>query len=71
MLKDRMVSWKELKAIGWPYSRQHTWRLMEAERFPQAHKLGSHRNSRVVWKLSDLLIHFNASGLQLNADSLF
>jgi predicted DNA-binding transcriptional regulator AlpA len=70
MLKDRMVDWKTLKAIGWPYSRQHTWRLMAAGRFPQAYKLGSHRNSRVVWKLSDLLVHFAASGLVLEWDNL-
>jgi hypothetical protein len=26
--KPLIVSWKGLRAMGWPYSRAHTWRMM-------------------------------------------
>jgi predicted DNA-binding transcriptional regulator AlpA len=58
-----LVDWKGLKALGWPYSRVHTWRLMSEGRFPRAHKLGRHRNSHPVWKLTDILKAFETYGL--------
>jgi predicted DNA-binding transcriptional regulator AlpA len=60
-----IVDWKSLKALGWPYSRAHTWRMMESGDFPQSFKLGGHRNSHPVWKLKDILNHFEAHGLVL------
>ena len=29
MTRKLMLDWKGLKALGWPYSRQHTFRMME------------------------------------------
>lgn len=29
--KALIVGWHGLKKMGWPYSRAHTWRLMETE----------------------------------------
>lgn len=50
-----IVSWKELKQLGWPYSRAHTWRMMRDGRFAQCFKLGGHRNAHPVWRLQDVL----------------
>lgn len=50
MFNERLlVDWKALKALGWPYSRTHTWRMIAAGRFPEPHKFGDHRGSRVAW----------------------
>jgi hypothetical protein len=49
-VKRLLVSWADLKKMGWPYSRTHTMqRLMKAGRFPQARKLGKDRNSHPIW----------------------
>jgi predicted DNA-binding transcriptional regulator AlpA len=66
--KRLLVDWKGLKQLGWPYSRAHTWRLMEAESFPRCFKLGKHRNSHPVWWLADILGHFRHLGLPVPAD---
>lgn len=58
-----LVDWKSLKAMGWPYSRVHTWRLMKDGSFPRAFKLGKFRNSHPVWKLSDIYKAFETYGL--------
>jgi predicted DNA-binding transcriptional regulator AlpA len=58
-----LVDWKSLKALGWPYSRAHTWRLMEAAKFPQCIKLGGHRNSHPVWRMKDVIDHLELLGL--------
>ena len=63
-----LVDWKGLKQLGWPYSRAHTWRLMESESFPRCFKLGKHRNSHPVWWLADILSHFRHHGLPVPAD---
>ncbi|WP_375414568.1 helix-turn-helix transcriptional regulator [uncultured Bradyrhizobium sp.] len=47
-MDDKVVDWKGLKALGIPYSRAHIWRMMAAGDFPQAFKLGKHRNSHPV-----------------------
>lgn len=54
-MEQQVVDWKGLKAIGIPYSRAHIWREMRAGRFPQAFKLGKHRNSHPVWWLYEIL----------------
>lgn len=63
-----IVDWKGLKAMGWPYSRVHTWRMMfdpdyAGSRFPLCRKLGKDRNSHPVWKVSEVLDHFRSCGL--------
>ena len=36
MTEERLlVDWKTLKKLGWPYSRQHTFRLIAVGKFPQ------------------------------------
>lgn len=64
-LKRQIVDWKTLKAFGWPYSRAHTWRLMEAGKFPQSIKLTEHRSGHPVWRMKDILAHFESLGLVL------
>jgi predicted DNA-binding transcriptional regulator AlpA len=61
--KRLLVDWKTLKALGWPYSRAHTWRLMEDAKFPRCHKLGGHRNSHPVWRMKDIIDHLELLGL--------
>jgi predicted DNA-binding transcriptional regulator AlpA len=63
-----IIDWRGLKNMGWPFSRAHTWRLMAAGAFPQARKLGDHRNSHPVWRVRDVLAHFEARGLQVTED---
>ena len=63
-----IVDWKGLKRLGWPYSRAHTWRMMGAGDFVQAHKLGKHRNSHPMWPLKPLLAYFEAHGLKVTED---
>ena len=58
-----LVTWKDLKALGWPYSRAHTWRLMKDGKFCQCVKLGGHRNSHPVWKWLDVLEWLRSYGL--------
>lgn len=60
-----LVDWKGLVAMGWPYSRVHTWRMMRAGEFAQACKLGKHRNSHPVWRLHDVIEWFRTYGLDL------
>lgn len=55
MTGKEIVNFKGLKAIGIPYSRAHIWRLMAARLFPQAFKLGTHRNSPPVWYLGEII----------------
>lgn len=58
-----LADWKTLKLLGWPYSRVHTWRMMKSGEFPQAQKLGKHRNSHPVWRMRDILKAFEVYGL--------
>lgn len=63
-----IVDWKGLKAMGWPYSRVHTWRMMfdpdyAGNRFPRCRKLGKDRNSHPVWVFAEVLGHFRSCGL--------
>lgn len=60
-----MVDWKTLKAFGWPYSRAHTWRMMDAGEFPKASKPGGFRNSHPIWRMKDILNYFESRGLVL------
>ena len=55
MTGKEVVNWKAIKALGIPYSRAHIWRLMSCGDFPQAFKLGKHRNSPPVWWLREII----------------
>jgi len=55
MTGKEVVNWKAIKALGIPYSRAHIWRLMDCGDFPQAFKLGKHRNSPPVWWLREII----------------
>lgn len=66
--KPLIVDWKGLKKLGWPYSRAHTWRMMEAGDFVKAAKLGKHRNSHPVWPVKGVLDYFSSHGLQVAED---
>jgi predicted DNA-binding transcriptional regulator AlpA len=60
MDNSAVVDWKGLKQeFGWPYSRSHTWRLMDAGKFPRAFKLGEHRNSHPVWRRREVIDFLN------------
>ncbi len=63
-----IVGWKGLKKLGWPYSRAHTWRLMEAGKFPECKKLGAYRNSHPMWRVKAVLAYFEAHGLSVSED---
>jgi hypothetical protein len=66
MTHQRMiVDWKGLKALGWPYSRAHTWRMMREGKFCPCFKLGGHRNSHPVWRLRDVISWLELYGLVL------
>jgi predicted DNA-binding transcriptional regulator AlpA len=68
-MSERLITdWRGLKRMGWPFSRAHTWRLMAAGAFPQAHKLGRHRNSHPMWRVREILTHFEAHGLSITED---
>jgi predicted DNA-binding transcriptional regulator AlpA len=65
-----LIDWKGLKALGWPYSRAHTWRLMDAGKFPLCFKLTEHRNGHPVWRVKDVLSNFESHGYVLtNVDT--
>jgi len=34
IVKRQWIDWRTLVRLGYPYSRQHTYRLMAAGRFP-------------------------------------
>ena len=56
MSNDRLLAdWKALKALGHPYSRQHTYRLITAGTFPKPIKFGDHPGCRSAWLLKDYL----------------
>ena len=72
-IRPLIVDWKGLKRMGWCYARAHTWRLMfdpdyADNAFPACHKLGTHRNSHPVWRVSDVLAYFEARGLSVTED---
>jgi predicted DNA-binding transcriptional regulator AlpA len=65
-VKRLLVSWADLKKMGWPYSRTHTMqRMMKSGRFPQARKLGKDRNSHPVWSYGEVVDHLRDHGLTI------
>lgn len=51
-LERQLVSKKDLKTLGIPYSFQHIARLESAGRFPKRVQLGQ---CRVAWKYAEVL----------------
>lgn len=49
-----LVDWKGLKKWGWPKSRTQTYRDIANGKFPQPKKFGTHRGSRVAWRVKDV-----------------
>jgi predicted DNA-binding transcriptional regulator AlpA len=49
-----LVDWKALKKMGFPYSRQHTYRLVAAGVFPAPLKFGKYVGARVAWRWKDV-----------------
>jgi len=60
-----IIDWKNLKKLGWPYSRTDTVRKMKAGKFPQSFKLADHRNSHPVWAYAQVVAHFQSRGLTI------
>jgi predicted DNA-binding transcriptional regulator AlpA len=72
-----LLDWKALKnLLGHPYSRQHTYRLMDQDDlpFPRPVKLGRASEpgeldrSRAVWRSTEVLNWYKAKGLPLDLD---
>jgi len=59
MIGSEVIDWKGLQALGWPYSRSHTWRLMAEGKFVQCFKLGGFRNCGGCKKSSNGLTNNN------------
>ena len=59
-MDDGIVDWKGLKALGWPYSRTQTWRLMKAGKFPKSFKLADFPNSHPVWWRREIVEFFRS-----------
>lgn len=67
-VKRLLVSWSDLKKMGWPYSRTHTWRMMKNGKFPKCAKaLLGVRNSHPVWVYAEIVAHFQKMGLSIEA----
>ena len=49
-----LIDWKALKALGWPYSRQHTYRLVRDGKFPRPLKFGNYRRARIAWRYEEI-----------------
>jgi predicted DNA-binding transcriptional regulator AlpA len=58
------VTWKQLKELGWPFSRVHTYRLMQREvnPVPACIKLGGYHGSRVIWRLAEMIAWIEEQG---------
>lgn len=65
-MSNRLIlTWKELKECGRPYSRTHTMRFVQASKFPAPTKLFDHRNSHPVWSYQEVLDFFEKRGLEM------
>jgi predicted DNA-binding transcriptional regulator AlpA len=67
-IKPLVVDWKILKKMGWPFCRAETDRGEKDGRYPKSFKLGSHRNSRRMWRVADILAYFESCGLKVTDD---
>jgi hypothetical protein len=67
-IKPLVADWKALKRIGWPFCRAETDRGEKDGRYPRSFKLGSHRNSRRLWRVKDVLAYLESYGLEVTDD---
>lgn len=56
----KLVSFADLKAIGWPYCRVQTKRMISAGRFPRCLKLGPGNHGHIVWYLDEVVTYLEA-----------
>lgn len=81
MNRPLIVDWKGLKALGWPYSRAHTWRLMAGgwekpngewyaveHPFPHCRKLGNGPQAHPMWETEEVIAYFRLFGLAVSDD---
>jgi hypothetical protein len=61
--RQRIFTFRDLKEWGWPYSRQHTHRLIAAARFPKPKKLpGGATNIWTEQQLAEFMTTLAATG---------
>ena len=58
-----MLAWKDLKRLGWPYERTHTWRLIKAGQFPQPAKFFNQCKSKNLWRYEEVKAFLKSKGL--------
>ncbi len=56
MTGKEIVDHKGLKALGIRYCKVHLVRMGDKGEFPRAFKLAEHRNSPLVWWLSEIFV---------------
>jgi hypothetical protein len=68
--KPVVVDWNGLKRMGWPFSKTQTTDSKRADKagYPKFKKLGTDRNSRLVWRVKDVLDYFERHGLRVTED---
>jgi predicted DNA-binding transcriptional regulator AlpA len=61
------ITWRQLKDLGHPYCRAHTYRLMarDVDPFPQPIKLGTSHGHRVIWELVQVKAWYESKGATL------
>ena len=59
MSAETVLTFRELKERKkWPYSREHTARLVKQGRFPKPFKMGAGPSSHNMWRESDIDAYF-------------
>lgn len=60
-LEKLLVSYRELRALGIPFTREHVTRLCRQGRFPKPIRLGGDDQScKAFWRYADILAWINA-----------
>ena len=55
MSTGRLVTWKELKAMGWPYSPAETHRMIARGRFPRPLRFPVGSAYPVSWRYEEVM----------------
>jgi prophage regulatory protein len=55
MPQQNLISYRELKARGVPYSKPHLWRLERAGKFPKRVPIGPARYGYIVSEIDDYI----------------
>jgi hypothetical protein len=66
MVDKLMVTFADLKKLGWPYSRTHTMRLCESGEIPKPRKLVNHRNAHPIWLWGEIADCLRRKGLDVS-----